>query len=172
MTEAPLPPGNNRWTDPDSAEGTALQTAQIRRSRPTSAPRLLIEDVAEVASRVRSAPAPGWLARPVWPEDAYGVIAAESKAGKTWAVLDLAVAVAAGTPWMGTYATGSGGRVLVFLGEASERKTIRRLDAVASFTALNSTGSRFGCVTASRSSARRTIRRRSQPSSEPSLLDW
>ena len=33
----------------------------------------------------------GWLIRGLWPADAYGIIAAESKAGKTWLALDLAV---------------------------------------------------------------------------------
>ena len=32
----------------------------------------------------------GWLIRGLWPADAYGIIAAESKAGKTWLALDLA----------------------------------------------------------------------------------
>lgn len=97
---------------------------------------LAIEDVAAVAARVRAKPPPGWLAQPVWPEDAYGLIAAESKAGKSWAALDLAVAAAGGGSWLGQYPTGEPGAVLVFLGEASERKSIRRLEAVAEFHGL------------------------------------
>ena len=37
-----------------------------------------------------------------WPADAYGVMGAEDKAGKTWAVLDLAVSVVGGTPLFGS----------------------------------------------------------------------
>lgn len=95
--------------------------------------RLLFESVADVAARVDAAPPPGWLARPVWPVDAYGVIAAEDKAGKSWAVLDLAVAVASGRKWLDRFECERPGPVLVFLGEGSERKSTRRGRAVAEF---------------------------------------
>jgi hypothetical protein len=72
----------------------------------------------------------GWLCRPIWPADAYGVLAAEKKAGKTWAMLDLVVSVASGTPWLGVYAVERSGPVLVFLGEGGRRKMLRRLRAV------------------------------------------
>lgn len=38
------------------------------------------------------------------------------KAGKTWAVLDAAVSVASGTPWLGRFACQQGS-VLVYAGE-------------------------------------------------------
>lgn len=93
-------------------------------------PVLLIENVATIATRVDAAPSPGFLARPVWPADAYGIIGAENKAGKTWAICDLAVTVAAGLNWLDTYPCDVPGPVLVFVGEGGERKTIRRLRAV------------------------------------------
>jgi hypothetical protein len=55
---------------------------------------------------------------------------AEDKAGKTWAILDLAVSVAAGRPWLGAYPCPQPGRVLVFLGEGGQRAIVRRLRAV------------------------------------------
>src|SRR6266511_71327 len=74
---------------------------------------------------------PAWLIEGLWPADAYGVLAAEDKAGKTWAALDLAVSVAAGHPWFGRFACPTPGRVLVFLGEGGERSIVRRLRASA-----------------------------------------
>jgi hypothetical protein len=92
---------------------------------------LVIEDLADVLARVDAAGPPTWLIQGIWPRDAYGVFAAEDKAGKTWAILDLAISVAAGTPWLGAFACPPSGRVLVFLGEGGERAMIRRLRAVA-----------------------------------------
>jgi 5S rRNA maturation endonuclease (ribonuclease M5) len=91
---------------------------------------LEIIGAAELVRRVRSRPPVGWLIQPVWPADAYGVLAAEQKAGKTWANLDLVVSVASGTAWMGMYPVQRPGQVLVFLGEGGERKMLRRLEAI------------------------------------------
>ncbi|HEX9356189.1 MAG TPA: AAA family ATPase [Streptosporangiaceae bacterium] len=99
--------------------------------RPASAAGLLIEDLAEVIARVDAAGPPAWLVEGLWPADAYGVLAAEDKAGKTWAALDLAVSVAAGHPWFGHYPCPTPGPVLLFLGEGGERAILRRLRAIA-----------------------------------------
>jgi len=64
------------------------------------------------------------------------VVAAESKAGKTWAILDLAVSVAAGRPWLGRFACPER-PALVFLGEGGERATVRRLRAVCAHKGLD-----------------------------------
>lgn len=74
-----------------------------------------------------------WLFEPVWPGDAYGVIAAEDKAGKSWTVIDMAVAVATGRSWMGVYHARSPGGVLLFAGEGGRRNLARRLNAVAEY---------------------------------------
>jgi hypothetical protein len=92
---------------------------------------LVIEDLAQVLARVDQAGPPAWLVEGLWPRDAYGVFAAEDKAGKTWAILDLAVSVAAGVPWLGAFTCPPSGRVLVFLGEGGERAMVRRLRAIA-----------------------------------------
>lgn len=72
---------------------------------------------------------PGWIVQGIWPGDAYGTLAAEAKAGKTWSQLDLAVSVATGGRWMDAYQCDKG-TVVVFLGEGGERNTRRRLRAV------------------------------------------
>ncbi len=97
---------------------------------------LLIEDAAVVDARVAASDGAAWLARPVWPGDAYGVLAAEKKAGKTWAALDLAVSVASGGVWLGQYPVETPGPVLVFLGEGGERKMLRRLRAICEAKAV------------------------------------
>jgi AAA domain len=91
---------------------------------------LLVEDLGAVLDRVQAAGPPGWLVQGLWPADAYGVLAAEDKAGKTWAILDLAVSVAAGRPWLGAFSCPQAGRVLVFLGEGGQRAIVRRLRAI------------------------------------------
>ncbi len=103
----------------------------------TMARGLVIEDLAEVIARVDAAGPPAWLIEGLWPADAYGVLAAEDKAGKTWAALDLAVSVAAGHPWFGRFACPTPGRVLVFLGEGGERSIVRRLRAIATHKAVD-----------------------------------
>ena len=91
---------------------------------------LLVEDLGAVLDRVDHAGPPGWLVQGLWPADAYGVLAAEDKAGKTWAILDLACSVATGRPWLGRFACPQAGRVLVFLGEGDQRAVVRRLRAI------------------------------------------
>ena len=98
---------------------------------------LVIEDLAEVIARVDAAGPPAWLIEGLWPADAYGVLAAEDKAGKTWAALDLAISVAAGHPWFGRFACPTPGRVLVFLGEGGERSIVRRLRAISAHKAVD-----------------------------------
>lgn len=100
---------------------------------PPPSPTLIIEDYRDVRARVAAAPDPGWLARPVYPADAHGVIGAEDKAGKTWMALDLGVAKATGNAWLGHWPTEAPGRVLAFLGEGGERKMDRRIDAIRAF---------------------------------------
>jgi AAA domain-containing protein len=97
---------------------------------------LLVEDLGVVLDRVDHAGPPGWLIQGLWPADAYGVLAAEDKAGKTWAVLDLAVSVAAGRPWLGAFSCPQAGRVLVFLGEGDQRAVVRRLRAICAHKGL------------------------------------
>ena len=87
--------------------------------------------IADLARKVDTAPPAKFLALPVWSSDAYGVIVAEKKAGKTWSVADLAVSFASCTPWLGMFEIETPGQVVVFFGEGGERKMLRRLRAVA-----------------------------------------
>lgn len=124
LRDGPLPPRI-------ALESLIAPTPIPELTDPDYKPRLHIEGLAAIAARVDSSEHPGFLAQPVWPADAYGIIGAENKAGKSWSILDLAVTVAGGLSWLDQYPIQNQGPVLVFLGEGGERKTIRRLRAVA-----------------------------------------
>ena len=91
--------------------------------------RLEFLTAGQLAAEIDSAPRTGWMCRPIWPADAYGVLGAEQKAGKTWGVVDLAVSVASGTAWLDQYPVERAGPVLLFLGEGGKRKMLRRFRA-------------------------------------------
>jgi hypothetical protein len=126
----PLPTGP--LEEAAGGEVVDLRPAASRAHRPTlPAAELAISSYAEVAARVAAAGEPRWLIQGLWPADAYGVLAAQEKAGKTWAALDLAVSVACGRAWLDHFACPNPGPVLVFLGEGGERATVRRIEAIA-----------------------------------------
>ena len=126
----PLPTGP--LEEASGGEVVDLRPTAGRARRPTlPAAELAISPYGEVAARVQAAGEPRWLIQSLWPADAYGVLAAQEKAGKTWAALDLAVSVACGRPWLGHFACPTPGPVLVFLGEGGERATVRRIEAIA-----------------------------------------
>jgi hypothetical protein len=126
----PLPTGP--LEEAAGGEVVDLRPATGRARRPVlPAAELAISSYGEVAARVAAAGEPRWLIQGIWPADAYGVLAAQEKAGKTWAALDLAVSVACGRPWLDHFACPSPGAVLVFLGEGGVRATVRRIEAIA-----------------------------------------
>ena len=84
------------------------------------------------------APARQWLLRDsrnnsegVFPLGKVGLLAAEGGAGKTMAVVQLALAVASGTPWLGTFETPNPGKVLMILGEEDAEEVHRRIHRAA-----------------------------------------
>ena len=91
--------------DPSGGEVVSLRPGAGRARRPAlPAADLAVSSYGEVAARVAAAGEPRWLIQGLWPADAYGVLAAQEKAGKTWAALDLAVSVAVGRPWLDHFA--------------------------------------------------------------------
>lgn len=121
----------------DERGGTSTGTAHTSSSddAPASVEVYEAETLAELAA---NPPAPAsFLLRRYWPSDAYGVVAAPSKAGKTWLALDIAVAVATGGRALGAIDVDRPGRVLVFLGEGGRRNAWRRLRAVCEYHDLD-----------------------------------
>lgn len=84
--------------------------------------------VLDLLEAVEAAPN-DWLIEGLWPQASYGILGAEDKAGKTWAVLDLAVSVALGGRWLGRFPCAKGD-VLALLGEGGERSFHRRIEAI------------------------------------------
>ncbi|MBL1084217.1 AAA family ATPase [Streptomyces actinomycinicus] len=130
---------------------TSVPTSQFRRPSPTlcldhdqhepclhrshwaqtDIRELTFHSLAAVAAEVDAAGPPRWLFKGVIVAGDYGVMSAEDKAGKTWAVIDAAVSCAAGLAWFVEFACEDPGPVLVFFGEGSRRKAVRRIRAVA-----------------------------------------
>jgi hypothetical protein len=131
----PMPAGP---LEPAGGEVVDLRPAAGRARRPVlPAAELAISFYGEVAARVAATGEPRWLIQGLWPADAYGVLAAQEKAGKTWAALDLAVSVATGQLWLDHFACPTPGPVLLFLGEGGERATVRRIEAIATSKGLD-----------------------------------
>jgi len=127
-----IPPPTGPLEEAAGGEVVDLHPTTGRARRPAlPAAELAISSYREVAARVAAAGEPRWLIQGLWPADAYGVLAAQEKAGKTWAALDLAVSVATGRPWLDHFACPTSGPVLLFLGEGGERATVRRIEAIA-----------------------------------------
>jgi hypothetical protein len=126
----PLPDGP--LEEAAGGEVVTLRPGGSRTRRlPASAAALTVSSFGEVAARIAAAGEPRWLIQGLWPADAYGVLAAQEKAGKTWAALDLAVSVVCELPWFDHFLCPTPGPVLVFLGEGGERAMVRRIEAIA-----------------------------------------
>lgn len=94
-------------------------------------PELQFHVWGKVVERVRNAPPPKYLFQGIWVEGDYGVVSAQDKAGKSWVMGDAAISCASRTAWMDTWACEEGGPVIICFGEGSERKQVRRLEAIA-----------------------------------------
>lgn len=93
--------------------------------------------IGEMAALVDAAPPPRYLVRGLIVEGDYGVLGAEKKFGKTWAMADLSVNVAGGGAFLGRFPVERSGPVLLFAGEGGQRKIVRRMRAVAAFYGIN-----------------------------------
>jgi RecA-family ATPase len=71
-----------------------------------------------------------WLVTDLWSDEAVGIIGGEPKCGKSFLALDLAVAVAAGTPCLRRFHVHRPGRVLLYPAEDALHIVRRRLDGI------------------------------------------
>ncbi len=67
-----------------------------------------------------------------YPAHRVGVLAATGGVGKSWALTQLAVSLATGLPWLGTYYPAQPGRVLLVLAEEERNEVQRRIHYAAS----------------------------------------
>lgn len=70
---------------------------------------------------------PGWLVEGIWSRGGFGFWAGEYKAYKTWTVLDFAVSVASGTPFLGKYRVVEPGPVMYVHDEGRQGEVARQL---------------------------------------------
>ena len=73
-----------------------------------------------------------WLVAGLWSEQAVGIVGGEPKCCKSFLALDLAVAVASGTPCLRRFTVSHPGRVLLFAAEDALHIVRRRLEGIAS----------------------------------------
>jgi hypothetical protein len=71
-----------------------------------------------------------WLVTGLWSEQAVGIVGGEPKCCKSFLALDLAVAVASGTPCLRRFAVSRAGRVLLFAAEDALHIVRRRLEGI------------------------------------------
>jgi AAA domain/Bifunctional DNA primase/polymerase, N-terminal len=67
-----------------------------------------------------------WMVHRVWPEKSHGPLAGAKKSLKSWNALALAIAVASGRPYLGTFDVNTRGPVLIFNGEGGQIPFARR----------------------------------------------
>jgi hypothetical protein len=85
----------------------------------------------EPAYRLAERPAARrWLVETLWADEAVGIVGGEPKCCKSFLALDLAVAVASGTPCLRRYAVPRPGRVLLYAAEDALDVVRRRLDGI------------------------------------------
>jgi hypothetical protein len=71
-----------------------------------------------------------WLVEDLWSESAVGIVGGEPKCGKSFLALDLAVAVASGTPCLRRFAVPRAGPVLLFAAEDALHVVRERLEGI------------------------------------------
>lgn len=72
-----------------------------------------------------------WLIEGLWAGRAVGIVGGEPKCGKSFLALDLAVAVATGTPALGRFAVSRTGPVLLYAAEDAQATVRERLTTIA-----------------------------------------
>lgn len=71
-----------------------------------------------------------WLVENIWAEGGTGMLAGPPKTGKTWLIVDLAVSIASGTPFLGKFPCGPG-PVVIYSPEGPESCLEDRIRQVA-----------------------------------------
>lgn len=78
-----------------------------------------------------------WLIEGLWLADAAGIIGGQSKLGKSWLCLDMAVSVASGTACLGQFAVKSSGPTLAFMAEDDPPDVRKRVNGICASRGLD-----------------------------------
>ncbi len=89
-------------------------------------------------------PVPAWLAEGFWVEGSHGIVAGEPKTYKSTVVLDLAVSVASGRPFLGEFPVHAPGPVVVIQDENSTWTMQDRIRKIAASKGLTGTTRELG----------------------------
>jgi hypothetical protein len=82
-----------------------------------------------------------WLIEKLWADEAVGIVGGEPKVGKSFLALQIAVAVASGTPCLGQFAARRTGRVLVYAAEDPPHLVRERVEGICHLS-----GADFGAL--------------------------
>jgi hypothetical protein len=100
---------------------------------PRPQPALPVQRAGELAAAPAQIP---WLVEDLWSDQAVGILGGEPKCCKSFLALDLALAVASGTPCLRRFPVPHPGPVLLFPAEDSLAIVRRRLDGIAAAAQL------------------------------------
>ncbi len=105
----------------------ALAGAARRSPRAAAMSTLPVEQAYRLADRAEEQ---RWLVTGLWSEQAVGIVGGEPKCCKSFLALDLAVAVASGTPCLRRFPVARPGRVLLYAAEDALHVVRRRLEGI------------------------------------------
>ena len=101
-------------------------------------PRMSLALPVQPAHELDARPAaPRWLIEGLWADEAVGIGGGEPKSFKSFLVLDMAVAVASGSPCLRHFPVAHTGRVLLYAAEDALQVVRRRLEGICHLTHLN-----------------------------------
>jgi hypothetical protein len=89
-----------------------------------------------------------WLIEELWADEAVGIVGGEPKCCKSFLALDMAVAVASGTPCLRRFAVPRPGRVLLYAAEDALHVVRSRLDGICHAAGLELAGLDVQVITA------------------------
>lgn len=108
-----------------TGQGIAERNGSGRFVKAPSLKSALVGDIEGVPEEER------WLVDRLWSASGVGIVGATPKSGKTWLSLEMAVAVASGTPMLGEFEVPSAGPVVVFPAEDDPRAVRDRIQGLA-----------------------------------------
>lgn len=89
-----------------------------------------------------------WLVRDLWADQAVGIVGGEPKCCKSFLALDIAVAVASGTPALRRFPVDRSGRVVIFPAEDSHDILRRRVEGISAAAGVDLAGLDLQVITA------------------------
>ena len=85
----------------------------------------------------QTTPGPPWLIQGLWADQAVGIVGGEPKCCKSFLALDMAVAVASGSPCLRHFPVARTGRVLLYAAEDAPHVVRQRLEGICRLTELD-----------------------------------